>query len=468
MYHYLSRKHLHSTLTQALPPLKSSTLSALFVCLIFVLIKFSYFHVNSALWAEDGPIFLNQAHELGLSSIWAPYAGYLHLYPRVIAFVSSTFDMQHTPIIFFGGWIIAYISMVYIICTKVEALDLINIKPTITALLLVAHPHSGEVFFTLTNAQWFTGAALAIYILIPTTNPPSLLGYVAILVTSLTGPFSLLLVPVILIQIKLYKDWSQRKKIYSIIIIAALIQTVFIFLSNRINHSGIDTNMVHWLKAAYTFFIFGKKPLIPQLASFIFWCITFYALATHLFKKINRDYESLELIAAMLMLTAGIFLMAGLITTRPEIVSPLGDGARYFFIPYVLIILASLIITAAQKKTINLIYATLSIISISAFSLAKPINLQFQSFAAFSKVKNDVLTPIRPEAQWNINLPLQKTGQKKFKLILLPATSIKEQREINNQPDQKPDTYVLFNIENLCLNTKHVGVAIDMSLVTEA
>lgn len=41
------------------------------------------------LWAEDGSIFINQAHTLGLAALWQPYAGYLHLYPRLVALLAN-------------------------------------------------------------------------------------------------------------------------------------------------------------------------------------------------------------------------------------------------------------------------------------------------------------------------------------------------------------------------------------------
>lgn len=462
----------HRSSIQMLSHSKRLILSALFICLIFVWIKLFYFDVQSALWAEDGTVFINEARSLGITSIWTPYAGYLHLYPRLIALISCSFDIKHTPLIFFGGWLIAYMAFVYVVTTKIINLALTSLRPALTTFLLVAQPHSGEVFFTLTNAQWFTGAILAIYLLMPSRTPPSLSGYLAIIVMSLTGPFSLLLIPFILIQIKVYNDWNQRKNIYSIIIVAALIQGLYICLSNRIGHSSIDTNLHHWFKAAYSFLIFGKKPLLPQLASISFWCLTLYvftkyAFSKNIIKKPKHEYESLELIAVMLLTTAVLFLMAGLITVRPEIVNPLGDGARYFFIPYILIFLASLITAAKCPKLIKYIYIILSIICLSTFSLSKPENLQFKSYAAFARVKPDVSVPIRPEGQWNIHLQGEGSEQQTLTTFILPTPTLKAPHANESSEPTSPPS-VIFNIENLCPSSQHLGVAIEMTLSSEA
>jgi len=46
---------------------------------LFALIKLNGLHIDQTLWAEDGSIFINQARELGVSSLWTTYVGYFHL-----------------------------------------------------------------------------------------------------------------------------------------------------------------------------------------------------------------------------------------------------------------------------------------------------------------------------------------------------------------------------------------------------
>jgi hypothetical protein len=50
--------------------------------------------VRAHLWAEDGMIFLHDALENGASSLWAPYGGYFHALPRLVAFSLSWLPMQ--------------------------------------------------------------------------------------------------------------------------------------------------------------------------------------------------------------------------------------------------------------------------------------------------------------------------------------------------------------------------------------
>ncbi|MGA2654651.1 MAG: hypothetical protein ABSF18_01560, partial [Gammaproteobacteria bacterium] len=59
------------------------TMLVVFIC---IFLRFSTeYSVSDYLWAEDGQVFLTQALQMGLNSLWEPYAGYLHLYPRLFA-----------------------------------------------------------------------------------------------------------------------------------------------------------------------------------------------------------------------------------------------------------------------------------------------------------------------------------------------------------------------------------------------
>jgi hypothetical protein len=49
----------------------------------------------NTIWAEDGSVFLNQAINQGvLHAFTIPYAGYLHLVPRVLATVAALLPLQ--------------------------------------------------------------------------------------------------------------------------------------------------------------------------------------------------------------------------------------------------------------------------------------------------------------------------------------------------------------------------------------
>jgi hypothetical protein len=59
----------------------------LLLCLIILFYREPDGFLNPQFWAEDGVIFFTQNLTFGLSAFWKPYAGYLHLTPRIIAYL---------------------------------------------------------------------------------------------------------------------------------------------------------------------------------------------------------------------------------------------------------------------------------------------------------------------------------------------------------------------------------------------
>lgn len=161
--------------------------------------------LHGFLWAEDGRIFLVQGHYLGLLSIVTPYAGYLHVIPRVIALALSSIALiGDAPLPF--AWVSAAI-----LCVSCAYLFTFarKVMPTPAAwafaLSPILVPHVGEVWLTVTNLQWVLAPAFLV-LLVETFCSPLMgvsgprddkLRGIAIVVLSLTGPFCLLFSPII-------------------------------------------------------------------------------------------------------------------------------------------------------------------------------------------------------------------------------------------------------------------------------
>jgi hypothetical protein len=243
---------------------------------LFAAFKLNDLGIDQTLWAEDGTIFVNQARCLGISSLWVTYAGYFHLYPRLVAWFSSLFDLEFTPLIFLLGWFVAYVSLIYVAVSRTLYYKFNVVEAGILVILMLAQPHSGEVFFTLTNAQWFMGAALAIYLLIPVKNKVSIYEEMIILIAALTGPFALLLTPIMLMQIVVYRDWKNRKHVYILVGLGAVLQLIAILISHRLSDGGLDKNISHWLIAFLTFMSFGQTSVFLKAITMFFWVTLIY------------------------------------------------------------------------------------------------------------------------------------------------------------------------------------------------
>ena len=156
-------------------------------------------------WAEDGSIFLTQDEQWGFRAWWEPYNGYLHLLPRMIAWVAShTADPAWWPAIYNG---LAFVVTIGLFARLASARVELPAKPWLM-LAFVLVVGSGEVLINVTNLQWVTAFFLMLQLFTrPATTVLQRIGDVAILVVvGLNGPFALLFLPLFA-----WRAWRDRQ-----------------------------------------------------------------------------------------------------------------------------------------------------------------------------------------------------------------------------------------------------------------
>jgi len=452
-----------------------SLVAIIVAAIIFAFLKLNGTNISQTLWAEDGSVFINQAHEMGISSLWTTYAGYFHLYPRLVALFSSFFDLKTTPIIFFSGWLLAYTSLVYVAANRALQYGLNPIEAGLLVILMIAQPHSGEVFFNLTNAQWFIGGALAIYVLVPNIDKSSIFEKWILSVASLTGPFSLILTFILLMQLVIYRDWKDRKYIYTIVGAGALIQVAAIFLSNRLTNGGFDHDVNHWMVAVFNFLSFGTSSTIGKGESILFWSVTAYIFSRNLDVESKHYSDSIGGIYLSLFAGAVFFFGLSLLASKanPHFLNPVGSSARYFFVPYLLIFFAVFLAASKQPKLKIIIFVILLLISISSFRFSSKEDLQYRAYVEFARIKSDVFIPIQPQWNdfplWSIYLPDNSKHLKKtidvIELSLAEANMLNikganDKYLENNFISLNDDPQVTFRIGKVCANALYLGMEI--------
>lgn len=156
------------------------------------------------LHAEDGSVFLQQDDQLGAGAIFLPYQGYLHLLPRLIAWLAShTADPAWWPAIYNGTAFLITAAMLARFASP--RLDLPGKPWLVLAFALV--PHTGEVFFTITNLQWLTAFVLLQQVLMarPVTWAQRIADLAILALVGLTGPFAILFLPLFA-----WRAWRER------------------------------------------------------------------------------------------------------------------------------------------------------------------------------------------------------------------------------------------------------------------
>jgi len=205
-------------------------------CIAFIIIVSrrpdALFHPQ--FWAEDGAVFYANAYNLGaIRSLFLPYAGYLHMFPRLIAALAQLFPLLWAPLIFnLSAMVVQILPVNLIISSRFS--ELIPSFPVrlFLAFLYLSRPSSYEIHANLTNTQWHFALISAMVLLaMPSPFPVwKFFDVGIILLAGLTGPFSVMLFPIALLRWWLCPG-KLRMPVILVFGIASLIQGLAIFLS---------------------------------------------------------------------------------------------------------------------------------------------------------------------------------------------------------------------------------------------
>lgn len=415
---------------------RTSTQFLLFAVAVLALMALRYGTfdvVSNSLWAEDGAEFYPQALRHGLSSLFIPYSGYLHLFPRLFAIPATAVSAALIPVVFFTGWLISTLLLYWSV--RKITLDrphfaLISFVIPLVALL---QPHSGETFLSLTNAQWWLGCVLAIIASMPWAFGNRSIPVVALL--SLTGPFSILVLPIAVIQCVRHKRYA----LLGTLAIGAVIQTA-VLLNNPRNVQELDTNIDHWVSCLETFLTFGSNTLFTRTASAIFW-------AGFLITMVRPSKGSWPLVACGL---AAFFAALYSLKGMPQALSPVFNGGRYFVVPYTLIIIATFN-NMRSRSALNVItLSALAGVLISSLHTIQQVDTNYRGYAKFSGFEKELKIPTAPiiDNSNGYSVSLTNTGQQ-------PGIAIEA-------ADIRPGSTKIA--EGICADKRNVGYAVSLTL----
>lgn len=188
----------------AAPWWPGALLAAYAIAVVVGVLRRPDFLLRAQLWAEDGPIWFQQAHELGsLAALPLPYAGYYHLFPRLAGAVAVAAGVPHAPLAMNALSALVHAAPVPLALalarSRREAWFL-----AACAALYVFMPYSRETHFSATTAIWPLG--LCLFLLVARAvglggDAPAArggaLGLAGVAACGLSGPFAPLLLPVL-------------------------------------------------------------------------------------------------------------------------------------------------------------------------------------------------------------------------------------------------------------------------------
>lgn len=303
--------------------------------------------------AEDGSIFIEDNLAHGIGALFVPYAGYLHVLPRLIAWASGGFSLDLQPAAFV--WVT--LGMVSLTFYFIGSWTGWAERLAITAFFTIA-PLGGYLMFSPTNLQWITGLALVLLAIHPSPRPTTPLGQILLLsmafVAALSGPFAILTLPAMI-----WRAWSQRNRFEITLAlsqaVAAGIQiAILIFGAHEPAIPEVPRGPLLLWVADFALGLFGRSlPFTPT--QFLVWGMILaaglsllFASAHFLWKGHPRGSSRL----LWMLFFASLFAAAGYARTFGSSRAWLG-GDRYYVIPYALVILALATLFASRRRLLS-------------------------------------------------------------------------------------------------------------------
>ncbi len=291
------------------------------------------------LWAEDGSIFLTQDEQMGARAFFEPYNGYLHLLPRLIAWLAS-----HTADV--SWWPAIYNSLAFAINVALFArlasrrVQLPGKEWLMLAFVLVAG--TGEVLLNVTNLQWVTAFFLVLQLFtVRAETWPQRLGDLALLaIIGLNGPFAIVLLPVFA-----WRAWRERTLdaglALAVIAGCAVVQGFFLLragLSLEGNTAAFRPLMFFSILGSrlVTWPIFGPAAVRawPQAVHAALGVVVIAPLLWRTLRPDPRRNARLTVAAIFMLITlASLYRVRADTWERDDLV----NGDRYFYIPRVLL-----------------------------------------------------------------------------------------------------------------------------------
>lgn len=363
--------------------------------------------INPQFWAEDFSPFFVEANTFGPKVLGWPYNGYLHLLPRLIAWLAAPLNPAIQP----AAYVAAALGVtLFIVAQALSSRLELPGKPWL-ALAIVAVPHTGEVFLNPTNLQWITALGLMLTLLKrdPETAAEWGMDGGLLVLVGLTGPFSVLLAPLFVARAVMRRTRASWL-IAGVVAVTAGIQGWFIC------HAPAFPNPGAWHGANLVGVLSVRLPMMLALGEQ--WPVKLgYAWTAPLGAAFMGGLIFLSCRrgrwrgARLLLLAAlALWLLAAIKRARPDTWAfyDTFNGDRYFYGPKVLVLwLVALVIADLRnrwRRSLGVALAALAFVAnLPAFRFKAMPDLHWASSSEKILAGERIEVPINPG--WKVIYP---------------------------------------------------------------
>jgi hypothetical protein len=379
-------------------PLRSALLTTAGVLLVLFVRRPEAF-LHPQFWAEDASVFYLQSDFMGGAALFQSYGGYHHLLLRLLAATGTCLDPLWIPAAFFWSSIAVVVAVTLVLFSRRLAL---SHRPWL-ALAVVLVPHTGEVFHSLTNAQWVSALGLILLLL---TRDPTRVGHwifdcTVAAVLGLTGVFSILFAPLFLIR-SLARRSRAAWLLTAVIFAAASMQ--FVALLHTVEPPPEVSSSWFEIMRTLGYRVWASLLLPPALATqipaaalVVLGIVATAALALAGYRQSGFRSARFIFWGSFAAIFVGvIYKLRGVLVVLTE----LGSGDRYFFLPKVLILWLLILEwnrPSPWRWVARGLCALALFASLAAFRFTPFHDYNWPAWAARIRANEPVVVPINPE-----------------------------------------------------------------------
>jgi hypothetical protein len=399
----------------SIPPISSQTgfdveryrnETVYFTIAVFVLTLAVPYILRPQFLGEDALIFYRDTYLGGpFSSFTKPHAGYFSAVHRLVAAVGFVLRDEFVPSLYLGASLLILFGAAALAFRRLArfgfAFGLLG-----AAIVLLA-PSRYEVHFSLTNAQWVLALAYLLMLAGPRETSPVVTPIVLVLL-GLTGPFSIIFLPVLALRCFLLRDFRENWPFYSAVIVPAGIQGFVLATSSRQTY-GPDTvasfmefaRVMLWQHPSH----FIGPALDGALSAAWTWSVIGAVVILVWQKRKTEAGRSavLLLVGAIVSYGAGLWaykFAPGAMSPNSWVYAFASSPERYFFIPTAALLISACLVAAVTKSVVRG-FLVLSVVAILALQFpfiwfSRP-DFQWNSYVALSRIENDTRALIYPD-----------------------------------------------------------------------
>ena len=314
---------------------------------------------NPQFFGEDGPVWYGQAYAFGwLASLTHQYGGYLQTLPRLAASVALLVPLRFAPLVMnLIGITIQVLPVTVLLSSRCSNWASLSMR-AFMAIVYIALPNTTELDVSITNAQWHLALIACMLVLASITRDFRwrIFDIAVFLLSGLTGPFCILLLPIATLF-----WWRRREpsRLIPVVILAAtsVVQVVTILQASAANRPkvglGATPELFIRLLAGQVYLgaLLGQHSL-PANKNIFFLAVVAVlgtAILVYCFIKTKLELKLLILFAELILATSLLRPMMSMTVPQWEVLKQ-SLGIRYWFFP-MLAFAWALIWCAGTSKT---------------------------------------------------------------------------------------------------------------------